>query len=303
MLEDIKNILSKSPKDSCLYLLRKLNQYSGFFSSNGEVLYFIKNIETLSCSSIDTDYLSLITDVKIIAVENYPQFHSGKYNMIKYKGDVQDSNLDAFLRLCIVHSKNLDSCEFYNFFYSLINLFQLPKEQQFKNMLGLYGELKFIEYVYRNFNEDISIRWHQSEYDKYDFSYENTNFEVKSIMSEEAKVLIKHDQIFNGDNNYITIVRLYNDNNGETLDELVERLRSQKPFIDNLKFQLCLERERKRISLHDAKAKKLKLDYIKTYDVNSLTTIVNIPENIENLVYKFNFDEVKEVLLTLGLFI
>ena len=304
MIKQISDIINASPKDGSIYLISKLANDTGFFVSNGKLIYMVKNSEDLGFESMDTEFISLRTHIYIVAVENHPQFESAYYNTLVYKGEQEGTNFVSFIRLCITYCNSTIKCGFIKFFYSLVNLFQLPKEQQFKNLLGLFGELKFIEYVYSNFSCDLSSKWHQGdEYDKYDFVCSDFNFEVKSILSEETIVKIKHEQIFNYDNNYLVAVRIQKDNSGTTLNDLILDIRNRIPFINNYEFQLNLEREKNRVSNHDADTVRFKLVNIQAYKATNLETIKNIPECITGLSYKYDLNGIKSNALTANLFI
>lgn len=290
MIETIKNKLATSPYDESIYLISKLTNEAGFFTNKGKLLYIVRNSEELSYESMDTEFLSLRTHVFITTVENQSQFESGYYNIIVYKGEIEETNFEGFVRLCITYCNSTIKYGLIKFFYSLVDLFQLPKEQNFKNLLGLFGELIFIDYIYLNFRKDISVNWHQgNDYDKYDFVCKDVNFEVKCIISEENIVKIKHDQIFNDDNNYIVIVKMQKDISGITLNELINIMRNKTPFSNNYQFQYRLELEKKRIFHNDADNVKLKKVAIYIYKVANLENIKGIPERITGLTYKFDF--------------
>ncbi len=294
MALNIIDLIQQVPNDNSIYLIHKLTESTGFFCLNGKLIYIVKNLESLKFESIDTEYISLKTNVNIVAVVNHPQFENGNYNLVMFKGEIIDTNIDAFIRLCEFHSHNINEIGFVHFFYSLVNLFQLPKEQHYKNLIGLYGELKFIEMVYNTYNLNIANKWHQNDNDKYDFVCSNSNFEVKTTTNDERVVTIKHSQIFNDDNNYLVIVQLENNNAGESLNSLIDRLQNINDLSQNYYFQLNIEKERSRISKSDAESKLLKLIEINLYNKDSIPTLVNIPDCISDLTYKYNCEGLKE---------
>ncbi|MEL7598370.1 MAG: PD-(D/E)XK motif protein, partial [Clostridiaceae bacterium] len=290
LLTDIEN----SKEDNTIYLLEKLSDTSGFFVLNKKLMYMEMNLENLSHESINTEFLSLDTNVSIHSIENNNQFDSGYYNVLTYRDSTNTINFEAFVSLCSSYAKNSSEILFNKFFYSLISLFQLPKEQQLKNMYGLYGELKFIEYIYRELNIDISPFWHTGgSNDKYDFVFSKSNFEVKTITSEELLIKLKHAQIFNSDHNYLVVVSTEHNNSGETLTELIQKLQNAKDFCNGYNFNLNIEKEKRRISLAEASSIRLKLLDVLLYETKKLNVFEDIPEEISDLSYKYNLSTIQ----------
>lgn len=140
-VEHIKSQIKSITDTSSIYLLEALTEATGFFANDGRLLYISKDIYGYPYEGIETDYLKLQTHVRISSVKNNQTFSDDYYNVIIYKGNLDDSNISSFIQLCTIHANNSDDLNFKEFFYSLIALFQLPAEQAFKNAVGLYGEL------------------------------------------------------------------------------------------------------------------------------------------------------------------
>lgn len=70
MLGTIKKAISTTPLDGAIYLVEKLSEKSGFFITNGHLLYLVCNFENVAHKSLLTDYLHLITDVEIYSFKN-----------------------------------------------------------------------------------------------------------------------------------------------------------------------------------------------------------------------------------------
>ena len=181
LLEKIRII----PHDSTLYLLEKLPSETGLFASNGNVLYLVPNKEKCSSLSIKTEYLRVETNIFVSAFNpSVSSFENGYYNYVELLLPVLndiEANLGAFINLCLAHATYTNGEEFMSFFDSLVSLFQLPREQQYKNLVGLMGELLLIEYAYQNFKEDLSIYWHtDGASSRLDFTCPYANLEVKN---------------------------------------------------------------------------------------------------------------------------
>ena len=150
MLEKIKKAIFATPKDGAIYLIEKLSKNTGFFVTNSHLLYLVYNFESIAHKSLQTDYLLLNTDVEIHAFKNNQKFTSGKYNVLDFlpteKG-YDESNLESFINLCVSHTELMQAKSFERFFFSLSELFQDPKSQEYKNLVGFFGELSFLRFL------------------------------------------------------------------------------------------------------------------------------------------------------------
>ena len=105
LLETIKCAIATTPKDGAIYLVKKLSENTGFFVTNGHLLYLVYNFENIAHKSMQTDYLLLNTDVEIHSFKNNQMFSSGKYNVLDFlptdKG-YDENNLDSFINLSLI---------------------------------------------------------------------------------------------------------------------------------------------------------------------------------------------------------
>jgi len=279
-----------------IYLLETLSDTAGFFSSEKKLLFIIRDVSNIGFEGIDTDYLRLQTHIKIHGVKNDQTFEDGYYNIIMYKGDLAESNCDAFVKLCRVYTQKAEDLDFKEFFYSLIALFQLPSEQAYINAVGLYGELKFMQYVKESFGKDISICWHKrGSYSKYDFANENCCMEVKTTTSEERDVLIKHNQIFGNHRCVLVAVNCDRFESGETLEEVVTNMQNDPLFFNGIDFQINLMKELKRISMDDYQNVRFDVLSIKLFDSVDINPFEDIPEYISKLTYRMELTQCDEM--------
>lgn len=290
MLSELKEELNNFPQDDLIYLIRKLSSKAGFFVTNNHLLYMVKNSDYEKSKSIDTEYLSLNTNVKIKAFADNQLFESGKYNVLKFiptaTGYV-NSDLETFVNLCSAHAIYMNANNFVKFFYSLINIFQYPVEQSYKNLVGLFGELSVIKYIYERIGLDISVNWHRNgESSCYDFVLKNLNLEVKSSTSTDNEIQIKHSQLFNNDNNYLVVVKLENNDSGETINDLIDKLLYSPDYCNNYNFAVNIEKERKRVSLVEAENVLLSVKDIFFFCANDINPFPTIPDEVESLSYK-----------------
>lgn len=290
LLNKITNAINDSPIDNKLYLIEKKSDTAGFFVSNKKLIYMAKNTEAIEKNSLETEYLHLRSNANILAVENFQNFDSGFYNLIEYKVSFNEniSAFESFINLCIAHIELLKSKNFVNFFNSLIDLFQNVGKEKKQNILGLFGELSLIYYFYTEFSLNLASYWHTSgSYSKYDFSINKRNIEVKTSNSLK-NVLIKHSQLLNGDQNYLAVSVVENNNAGISLKELEVKLKEINEIASDFNFVVNLETEKSRIDVSDYSNKKLKLIGINLFDCNKVNPFEILPENVSDLEYRID---------------
>ena len=271
-IENIKLQIESIADISSIYLIEILSDNAGFFVNDKKLLYIAKDKYGYPYEGIETDYLKLQTHVRICAVKNNQTFEDGYYNVIIYKGNLDDSNLTSFIQLCSIHAHNEEDLNFKDFFYSLIALFQLPAKQAFKNAVGLYGELKFMQYAKRQVNVDISKSWHRGgSYSQYDFSNGEQCIEIKTTLSDNLDVIIKHSQIFGDHPCILVAMNCEQYDNGETIEEVISSMFNDSTAFKGMNFSINLAKELKRVSMKDVKEIRFgirQIQFFKAADIN-----------------------------------
>lgn len=309
---DTKKLIEKiqvTPNDSTLYLLEVFPCETGLFASNGNVLYLVSNKEGCTPLSIKTEYLRVETNIFVSAFNpSVSSFSNGYYNYVELQLSALneiEANLNAFVNLCLAHATYTHGEDFMSFFDSLVSLFQLPREQQYKNLVGLMGELLLIEYVYHNYHVDLSPYWHtDGASSRLDFTCPFANLEVKTTPSDSLSFTIKHNQIFvNSENNILVAVRIEENNSGRTLEEVITRLLQDPEICNGMRFNVNIEKEKRRISPSEINSKRFVLRKISAYRAIDINPFSNIPDHVEDLSYKLNllpFNEIsfKDILHT-----
>ena len=292
MLSAIKDALSKCPSDGSIYLIDKLSDISGFFMVKGHLLYVVYNSEETSHQNLSTEYLKLNTNIDIVSVKNDQKFKTGKYNLLEIipvANEYPDELLSSFINLCISHTTYMNAKNFVSFFYSLISLFQTPKEQNYKNLVGFIGELFLLKSFAEDYDFDISDYWHTyGSSDNYDIVLPKCNIEIKTTSSEDELITIKHIQIFNTENNYLASIIINEDNSGMSLNELLNNMLSNHKCFNSFNFSLNIEKEKMRVSPVDAETKRFILKGISIYRAETINPFKNIPDEISNLSYKMS---------------
>ena len=181
---------------------------------------------------------------------------------------------------------------FKEFFYSLISLFQLPAEQAFKNAVGLYGELKFMQYAKERTKIDISTFWHKSgSYSQYDFSNGESNIEIKTTMSDNSEVTIKHQQIFGDHPCTLVAINCEQYENGETIAEVIAAMYADSDAFNGMNFSINLAKELKRVSIVDVKEIRFGVKQIQFFAAEDINPFPVIPDAVNKLSYKLDISE------------
>ena len=294
---DIHQLLDKIesiPQDNTLYLLDKLPCGTGLFVCNGNILYVVPNKENCDSLGIKTSFLHLETNVYVSAFNtSVSSFENGYYNYVELLlSRMLDSeeDLSAFTNLCMAHASFMNGKEFMAFFDSLVSLFQLPKEQNYKNLIGLMGELLFIEFMHNEHGIDISPFWHSDgSASKLDFVCPCANFEVKTTANDSMCFTIKHNQIFgNLGKTYLIAVSINENNAGRTLDDVISNLLGNTDYCNSLQFTENIEKEKRRISPVEMKTKRFSLKKINAYNTKETNPFITIPVCVEDLSYRLN---------------
>ena len=180
--------------------------------------------------------------------------------------------------------------DFMAFFDSLVSLFQLPKEQQYKNLIGFMGELLLIECVHNDYGIDLSQYWHtEGTTSHLDFVCNFANIEVKTTVGDSLAFFIKHDQLFaNAEKNYLAAVVIEESNAGRTLEELISSMQNAPDYCNSMLFSFNIEKERRRISPTDLHNKRFALKKMNVYCANEINQFKNIPDYINDLSYKMD---------------
>lgn len=299
MLLSIKNALSKCPGDGSIYLINKLSDISGFFMVKGHLLYMVYNSEKIPHQNLTTEFLRLNTNIDIVSVKNDQKFETGKYNLLEIipvANEYPDELLSSFINLCISHTAYMSANNFVGFFYSLVSLFQTPKEQNYKNLIGFIGELFLLKSLAEDYDFDISDYWHTyGSNDNYDIILPKYNIEIKTTSTEDELITIKHIQIFNAENNYLASVVIDENSSGISLNELINNMLSNDKFFNSFNLSLNIEKEKLRVSPVDAETKRFTLKSISIYRTETINPFRDIPDEISDLSYKMSLIDKPQV--------
>lgn len=275
-----------------LYLIDSPNNNYGFFYQD-QIVYFGKKSDSSSkdICSIDTQYLDLNAYVFISSVTENNSFESGRYDLLSFKGELEDQYFDVFYNICLAFAQD-KALSFVEFFSSLVEIFQKPKDGQYKNLIGLIGELMFIKNAYEKTGIDISDNWHLCGINsKFDFSFNDFNIEIKSTTKSEQKFLLNYNQVFNNQNNFVGVVSIIETGEGESLKSLYNYFLGEQKFSKNVKFQIALSKEMIRVTDKKERLRSFAIDSIELYSVKDMETITYIPSCISNVTFDYDFTD------------
>ncbi len=287
-IQQIRN--SESYQENKLYLLEHIKGGSGFLFGNDKLFFAVRSIG-LESESIQTAYLAFRTNVYINTVENTPSFLPGEHDLLVYSGNIEESFFDSFVELCRMYASKGTDISFSDFFYSLIKLFEIPKETSYTNLIGFFGELVFMKTLQESYNIVTADNWHNSlgTFDKYDFSFPTINVEIKTTSKETMSFEIKHNQLFNENRNYAVVIQIQNDNSGLSVSDLFDYFKNEPTFSSNINFWIKMQNEKMKINPQDFSSKRFSVNKMLAFLNKNLETITDIPECIEKVKYDYNF--------------
>ena len=289
-------INEKKFENDKLYLIEKPSDEFGFFYQNGIVYFAKESSPSISNHSVDTSYLDMNLGVYITSEDENSSFKTGNYDMLAFKSDLNSLEFDVFYNICKAYVEDSSEYDFAEFFSSLVELFNKSKEGNKFNLIGLCGELLFIRKLYEEYEINVSNNWHLvGSKSKFDFSFPEFNLEVKTSTKNEMTFLLKHDQIFNNQKNYIAIVSLIETGEGYNIDSLNEYFKNTYPFSNNVKFQIALQSELLKLTDKRDKKRFFVLDEMEVFECDKMNTIQNIPNCITNIKYDYNFGDLESV--------
>lgn len=288
-------------EEDYLYLLYRFTSNLGFFAYQGKMFFMVKSSNPKDID-MDTDYLSLRTNVPVKKIEGELGFEEGLYDYLSFRESIDHHYFDTFVSLCDSYVKNFDKILFTDFCDTMFSLFKVSTIQSEYNLIGLFGELSLIIYFYNNYNINIAKYWHKNgSSSKYDFSFNDFNLEVKTSEKNDKIFTIKHDQLFNDDKIYVALVNAEDNPSGKSMFDIFTLLQNDEPFSKDFNFQTKLAKEFTRIAKSKYYNKLIKVISIDFFDKDTLNSIGQIPSCISKITYDYNFDnqrfiEVSEII-------
>ncbi|MDV7679701.1 PD-(D/E)XK motif protein [Erysipelothrix rhusiopathiae] len=284
-------ILKERTKDGNLYLLEALSDYSGFFVKDDSLIYAVENFGRNGTSKIDrTKFLTLLTNTKIYPQETNSLFDEGFYDLIEFQLDDEDL-LKIFIELCTIHTEKNADIPIYDFFNTLSELLSNRDEKMYKNAIGCFGELSFMEYIKMTLDVSIARFWHlDGPYSRTDFSIGKYKLEVKTVQNIDPIIRIKEKQLRRSKDLFIIIICVSNTKDGESLSEKFDSIEKLGDDFNSFDFMLKLAQERNRIDPADFNKLRFFVEGIYIFPVSEIRMITKLPFEVSNLSYDYAFD-------------
>lgn len=282
------------PNDGRVRLIKTLGDYAGFYVCDGDPIYARVVDRNNGCGrESETACLRLSLGAKLRPINdcdlNEQNADEALFDLIRLTNWNSEREFAAYIELCEMHAHSNTLLTFEEFFYSLEEIFHPNREQSKLNACGLYCELAFMEAASLSVSGDIdpSLFWQRDgSTSKYDFTFPNGNIEVKSS-SKDHGVLIKHDQLFNSDKNYLAAVCIERNPGGETLIDLADRLMASECFFQTLESRTELNRRLLQIEPRDL-GKRMKIRFIEVFEEAHINPFDVVTDRVTQLTYRLD---------------
>lgn len=133
------------------------------------------------------------------------------------------------------------------------------------------------------------------EQGKYDFVLGGLVLEIKTTSHDDLNVQIKHDQLYSREDVYLGAVCIEKSNAGFTLNDLIKQINTIEEFSKNLRFQIALGNELKKISPDEANQLRFDIKKIRFFKNTDIATISDIPEYLSDITYRCRLEGQKTV--------
>lgn len=289
------------PDDGKVRLVEKVSDVAGFYVCDSDPIYATPSARNnIGCKETETSFLKLWIGAKLqpispdgaCLVDEVRDFDI--IRLVNWRS-IEERNrfFESFIELCKMHASQEPDLTFEDFFYSLTELFQPNKEQSKLNAYGLFSELAFIDEISSTMpNLDITENWQfDGPNSKYDFVFPLGNVEVKSS-TREYEVIIKHDQLFNEDDNSLVAVSIEKNSSGENLIDLVERLAKKNNCFQSLRSRIELHRRMLQIDIRDLK-KRFQVASIRCFLGRDINFFEDFSDRVTDLNYRLDLTDME----------
>lgn len=221
---------------------------------------------------------------------------NGKYDMLVLNKTLVNTRR-TFINLCLNFYSSDDERSIIELTQDLIELYKSIKSGDASAEQGLWAELFTIYYLHNNYGIDISKKWHNDNFNKYDFSIdENNKVEVKSTIKETREHSFSHEQIYTEYNVVISSVMMRKDDSGVTIYDLYKKLEDK--FNSSYELLSKIQKEMAKYNPDNL----TKFDW--NYSVDNIRFYLNKtspkfetiePEGVHNTSYTVIFEQVPDL--------
>jgi hypothetical protein len=218
MIKDYFSELNKIRIKSDLNYFTEKNGYFGI-TKNGDysfgVLSSENNDKTLS---INYKKISINCNIGLVSDQNNS---IKRFHVINFKSEsAEQVNLFYTLFSALLNDEKYTTDDFMSVYNMINEIFNFKTEYSVEELIGLYGELYFINAFGK---KEILHNWHSDYNNKFDFSIsEKFKIEVKTTLKNNRIHHFKHNQLTNEIYDiYVISLLLQSDDRGVKLSELI----------------------------------------------------------------------------------
>lgn len=185
----------------------------------------------------------------------------GNYDLIVLNKSFVD-NKKTFINLCLNFYRNDYDGSVIELTTDLIDMYKISTNTDDLFEEGLWAEFFTILYINETYGINISDKWHNDIYNKFDFSLnDNKKIEVKATSKEIREHKFSHEQLYTDYGVLISSVQLRTDDNGISVFDLYNQIQSLFPT----KYDILLRIEQKLLQLEKNASKKYDIEYARSH--------------------------------------
>ena len=113
------------------------------------------------------------------------------------------------------------------------------------------------------------------------------------LKTEEKIVKLKHNQLFNGDKNFLVVIQLEKSNAGNSLDDLLNMFKKIDILKNNYEFWIKVEQEKNRISKTSSSEEKFTFRGIYVYLADEINPMTQPSDLLSEIQYNYDLTSVK----------
>lgn len=288
--------IASYPSDGRFYLMEEITNRSGFFVTNGQLVYGVTTTTVGVVAPVRTASLEFDAGIKLLPVKIGEDTEPQVFDLIRMISSPTDREAEAFITLCRDHALGNSPLSLRDFFFAASKLFRQEALQGKRKAIGLFGELSVIR-IAKSLGIDLSCFWQRiGGSSKYDFAMPGTNIEVKTTTRREMVAKVKHEQLFNDDQNYLVFCRAEKSPAGQTVRDFAKELIEIYGCFSSLESRLALAGEL--LTIDDAELDvPYRLNSYDVYDCREINPIRCVPERVTSISYDLDLTGLQTVSL------
>jgi len=302
LLDKYYDLLNKEVPTGC-YLALKIsdnrnNRIAIDQNKSLSLLISTSKFDRSDFSPIKLSNIAILPNVKCKIHENNETIQD-YFTIISFNND-NESLKEYFIKISesslLNFPKNPTIKDIYDTIYYLVEIFRYVSDTPTKSVLGLWGELFFIDY---SKNPEILLDcWHNDMYETYDFSSINESYEIKCTINERRIHNFSLQQLTGKSDAYIVSILTKPLTNGHSLKDIVNSISSKinnQKLLKKLSLIVSQALGKKILSVDDYSYDyKMAVSTIKCFSAASIPKIKHksIPSNVFDVRFKVDLTEI-----------